>query len=391
MRRSPGGSRSKRKRGPSSESSATLSDGQLTPRHKVWLNWNGLFLMGPNYLRFLAAVDETGTIREGGLAVGWVGWRMRLWLYPACLWCSVLTLAAQSPSSQSPNSSPAKLSGYIQARETYQSRIGLTGSINRARLAVSGDVLEGVTWKIQGEFRTGSVGTGRASVSLQDAYVRYAPASWALQVGQFKTPFTREFVTSLADLETADRSTAVDSLAPKRDIGIMGEFTYRITSVWAGVFNGDGQNVTANGDSTLLGVARVAVRVLPELSLAANGARYLGDSTRYGVDIAYETPLLALKAEYLGQARDRIPGPDDWGWYALAGIFPIPPVQAVGKYEEFARPAVTSAVKNRAWTIGLNMYPHGRNLRLTLDYVSRLIGAPTQRKGRLLAQVQAKF
>jgi molybdate transport system regulatory protein len=43
----------------------------LTPRHKVWLNWDGLFLMGPNYLRFLAAVDQTGTIREGGRAVGW--------------------------------------------------------------------------------------------------------------------------------------------------------------------------------------------------------------------------------------------------------------------------------------------------------------------------------
>jgi molybdate transport system regulatory protein len=27
--------------------------------------------MGPNYLRFLAGVDETGTIREGGRAVGW--------------------------------------------------------------------------------------------------------------------------------------------------------------------------------------------------------------------------------------------------------------------------------------------------------------------------------
>jgi molybdate transport system regulatory protein len=43
----------------------------LTARHKVWLNWDGLFLMGPNYLRFLSAVDETGTIREGGKAVGW--------------------------------------------------------------------------------------------------------------------------------------------------------------------------------------------------------------------------------------------------------------------------------------------------------------------------------
>ena len=43
----------------------------LAPRYKVWLNWDGVFLMGPNYLRFLAAVDETGTIRDGGRAVGW--------------------------------------------------------------------------------------------------------------------------------------------------------------------------------------------------------------------------------------------------------------------------------------------------------------------------------
>lgn len=43
----------------------------LAPRQKLWLNWDGVFLMGPNYLRFLAAVNKTGTIREGGQAVGW--------------------------------------------------------------------------------------------------------------------------------------------------------------------------------------------------------------------------------------------------------------------------------------------------------------------------------
>jgi molybdate transport system regulatory protein len=45
--------------------------GRLAPRHKVWLTTDGLFLMGPNYLRFLRAVDETGTIREAGQVVGW--------------------------------------------------------------------------------------------------------------------------------------------------------------------------------------------------------------------------------------------------------------------------------------------------------------------------------
>jgi hypothetical protein len=55
-------------------------------------------------------------------------------------------------------------------------------------------------------------------------------------------------------------------------------------------------------------------------------------------------------------------GPDDWGWYGLGAVYLVPTIQAVGKYEEFARPAVNVVVKNRAWT-----------------------------EGPLLAQVQARF
>ena len=302
-------------------------------------------------------------------------------------------LAQYPPStpSQPAAPSPVKLTGYIQAREVYQHGIGLSSSINRARLTASGGITHGVAWRVQGEFRSGSVGTGRASVSLQDAYVRYSPGSWAVQVGQFKTPFTREFITPLTDVETADRATVVDSLAHKRDIGLMGEYTYGSVAVWAGVFNGEGQNVTANTDSTVLGVARLAVRLIPELSLALNGARYFGDSTRYGVDAAYEDSQFALKGEYLGQRRDEGPGSDDWGWYGLATAYVIPTIQAVGRYEEFGPPGVTTAVRNRAWTAGVNVYPSGRSLRLTFDYLSRKIGEPGVRKGRLLAQVQAKF
>lgn len=37
----------------------------------MWLNWDGVFLMGPRYLRFLDAVERTGTIRAAGQVVGW--------------------------------------------------------------------------------------------------------------------------------------------------------------------------------------------------------------------------------------------------------------------------------------------------------------------------------
>ncbi|HKW40535.1 MAG TPA: LysR family transcriptional regulator [Gemmatimonadales bacterium] len=43
----------------------------LKPHSKLWLNWDGAFLMGPRYLRFLDAVNRTGTIRAAGREVGW--------------------------------------------------------------------------------------------------------------------------------------------------------------------------------------------------------------------------------------------------------------------------------------------------------------------------------
>ncbi len=305
---------------------------------------------------------------------------------------SVRPLAAQSDAASAPPAPVVRLSGYLQARETYQDGVGLAASINRARLAAGGTIAPGVTWRIQGEFRTGSVGTGKASVSLQDAFVRYAPDAWALQVGQFKTPFTREFVTSLADVETADRSTVVDSLAPKRDIGIMGEYRVaQVVTLFAGAFNGEGQNVTANRDSTVLGVSRLVVRPIPHVALGANVARYFGDSTRYGADANYEDPRAVARVEWVAQAHDRTNAPHDKGWYALGGYFVIPTVQLVAKYEWFTRAALGPQPKNRAWTAAANLYPWNRNTRIVLEYLSRRIGEPGIRSGQGLAQFQVKF
>jgi phosphate-selective porin len=302
----------------------------------------------------------------------------------------VSPLGAQAPSSSPPAS--VKFSGYIQGRETYQQDIGMTGTINRARLTAAGSVPGNVIWRIQGEFRTGSVGTGKASVSLQDAYVRWTHNALGVQIGQFKTPFTREFITSLAEVETADRSTVVDSLAPKRDIGVMADYAMggRAT-VSLGVFNGEGQNVTANRDSSALGVARVSVRPVPFLVLSTNAARYFQDSTRYGADASVESPWIVLRGEYVGQHHDQASG-DDKGWYAVVAAPLRPWVQPVLKYEWFNRPSVAlQAQKNRAWTAGVNLFPWGRATRLTLEYVSRKVGEPGVRKSLGLAQAQVIF
>jgi hypothetical protein len=315
--------------------------------------------------------------------------RFALALAPAPL--LVPALAAQGPSPSPPS---VKLSGYIQGRETYQDNVGLVGTINRARLTAAGGLAGNVTWRVQGEFRTGNVGTGRASVSLADGYVRWTHQALGIQLGQFKTPFTWEYVTSLTLVETADRSTVVDSLAPKRDIGLMADYAIggRAT-ISAGIFNGEGQNVTANTDSSALGVARLTYRPIPYLVLGANAARYFADSTRYGVDASLESPWIILRGEYIGQHRDLAGTADDEGWYALAAAPVRPWLQPVLKYEWFDRPGVAPAgtLKNRAWTAGVNLFPWGRTTRLTLEYLSREVGDPGVRKSLGLAQAQVIF
>lgn len=310
----------------------------------------------------------------------------RVSVVAALLHLTASALAAQGSQSSSP---AVRWSGYIQARETYQDEVGLTGSINRARLSAAGSVPGDVSWRVQGEFRTGSAGRS-ASVSLQDAYVRWTRKSLGVQVGQFKTPFTREFITSLAEVETADRAFVVDTLAPKRDIGVMADYAVGgLATVTAGIFNGDGQNVTTNADSSLLGVARATYRVVPYLVLGANVAAYFGDSTRYGVDLNFESPWGVLRAELLGQHFD-VGGDDDDGWYILAASPVTPWLQPMLKFEQFERGAA-DAVPLEAWTLGANARPWGRATRITLEYVSRETGDPGVRRGLGLAQFQVIF
>jgi hypothetical protein len=305
-------------------------------------------------------------------------------------WFVALLLVPSLPAQASPAPPPVRWSGYIQARETYQDEVGLTSSINRARLTAGGSVRGDIGWRVQGEFRTGNAGTGRATVALQDAYVRWSDGRVGVQLGQFKTPFTREFITSLTEVESADRAFAVDTLAPKRDIGIMADYAAGGRGgVTVGLFNGDGQNVTSNADSSLLGVGRATWRLIPYVAIGANVAHYFGDSTRYGVDVNVESPWGALRAEYLGQRRDA-GGDDDRGWYVLAAAPVTPWLQPLVKYERFERGAA-DAVPLKAWTLGANLRPWGRATRFTLEYVSRTSGDPGTTRGLGLAQVQVLF
>ena len=147
----------------------------------------------------------------------------------------------------------------MQARGTYQDHAGLSLALTRVRLTADGYLGGGFGYKVQTE--SAVIAGGTASVSLRDAIIRWSQGNFGLTAGRSKTPFSREYMTSITLTETPDRAAAIDSLAPKRDIGLSADYTFSsIGYATVGIFNGAGQNKATNADTTVLVVGRVAVR-----------------------------------------------------------------------------------------------------------------------------------
>jgi hypothetical protein len=282
-----------------------------------------------------------------------------------------------------------KVGGYLQARETYQDGSGLTASLNRARLSVDGTMGGGFSYRALVEYAAPTSG-GSAGVSLRDAYIRWTHLGISVTTGQFKVPFSREYLTSITMLETADRSAAVDALAPKRDLGVMAEYTWQSAVTFSGgLFNGEGQNQPVNRDSTILVAVRMAVQPISHVSVAGNIARSGSDSTRYGMDGQLEYEAAVVRAEYLGERRKGV-SRDDRGWYVLAGFRVTPQIQLVVKTEQLERPSLASGSRIQASTGGINLDLVPTKIRLLANYVSRRIGTG-DRTGSLITQLQVRF
>jgi hypothetical protein len=281
------------------------------------------------------------------------------------------------------------VSGYVQARETYQRPIGLNGALNRVRLGAGGSVVAGLSYRVTVEYESGGSATTAATPSLRDAYVRWDAEPFAVTVGQFKTPFTREFVTPITTIETADRATVVDSLAPKRDIGVMGEAAIgAVATLAVGVFNGEGQNRPIKRDSAVLVVARATVRPISQVTLGADAARFGGDSTRYDVEAGVEVMGVSLRGEYLEQSHTS-GGANETGWYAQVALRVLPMLQLVAKQEDYRRPRVGLQTSTHATTAGVNV-ERGR-ARWLANVVWRTTGSPSVQRVALVSQLQVRF
>jgi hypothetical protein len=286
---------------------------------------------------------------------------------------------------------PPKITGYVQARETFLEPRRVTALLNRVRIGVDGTLPARFTWRATVEYEAPTGDKTAAAVSLRDAYIRWSPSPYSVTAGQFKVPFSREFMTSLALLETLDRSAVVDTLAIRRDVGVMAEAvasSYATISV--GAYNGEGQNATANRDTSVLVVGRMSTQIVPYTSIAGSVGRFSADSLRYDADATIEFRGFVLRGEMLGQhkrGRDK----DDFGWFVLGGYRVLPWLQVIARQEDFQRPSISQARRISATTAGINAEVVPARVRLSAHFVDRATGYPRTHKQSGIVQLQVRF
>jgi len=306
-----------------------------------------------------------------------------------------------------------KISGFVQGM--FQANLSDKGDLidntfrmRRVRLSVDGNLSKTVSYKIQGDFVNNPM--------LVDAFVKYKPCKeFAIQLGQFKTPFTLESPINPVNLEIFDYGESVQNLAGYsdvcgvgglgRDIGvmatgslfpIMGEegYKYSIVDYAVGVFNGNGpvnfkkneKGLDNNNRKDIVGRLEVHPG-LKDLTLSTSYyyGKYYKDEDNNGVrnrwtaGAQYNDGKLVLRGEYISGETGYVTDiPEDLGYfnsngyYAQAGYYfqaGEQKIMPVLRYEHFnANTALVNGGGGTNWyTAGINYWPL-KSVNFKLDY-----------------------
>ena len=302
-----------------------------------------------------------------------------------------------------------KISGFVQG--LYQANLDQdfnlkdnTLRMRRVRMSVEGKLTKELSYKIQGDFSR--------SPMLVDAFVKYKPCTeFAIQVGQFKTPFTLESPINPVNLEIFDYGESVQKLVGYsdvcgvgglgRDLGIMASGDlfrpegkdFSIVTYYLGVFNGNGPTTTDNNNRKDF-VGRLEIHpMLKALTLTASyyHGYYFKDTIntglrdRWSAGVQYNDGDLVIRGEYI----EGTTGYNDYTWgnhagysmnvsegsfysrgfYAVAGYYfhfgkdNSQKLMPVLRYEQFKNDGFATDY----YTVGINYWPV-KSVNFKLDY-----------------------
>src|SRR5256886_4839085 len=329
------------------------------------------------------------------------------------------------------------LGGFIQVNfedgdvSAFEGRFGETAlkdrfRLRRARINLTGDFAEQFDFKIEGDFGQGDgLNSDRNAFSATDIFVNWHQFPEAqIKVGQWKAPFGLEQLTPDTALYFAERSLPTGAITPDRQIGaeLWGK---PFTSIWpdqkdlltyyAGIFNGNGRNITVNDNNNFMCVGRLELqpfkgKIAGQKSFLKLGGDVLNSRDEQGVNISQSSNLLVnddgslspfvlpsadqrtawsvdawlevgpfdLIGEYL---QERVQGrtvngvPPEFanfttdGFYVTGAYFLIPKkLQAVVQWQ-YLNPGQKGNDGLYSILGGLNYYIHGDDLKLMVNYI----------------------
>ena len=273
-----------------------------------------------------------------------------------------------------------KIGGYIQPRYTSgpSKKVNDAFSIQNAKLAVSGHVIPEVAYKLE-------IGPHKSPSSsiLYDAFLRleYFPKA-KITMGQFKAPFSEEYITSSSDIKTADRALFQGNLTHEYATGAMIDGDILDPLYYAVAITNGTDRSTAENNEAKDAYGRLVYRPFKKLDNALLKDLQIGTAVQYGRQprsgnnegdrmrnlamVKHTYKGWTFQSEYVHQVQEQIPGRDDvkgQGWYALfAYKFPFKvskydtELEPVFKVEQYDPDTDAGNDKQDMYTLGLTWY-----------------------------------
>jgi hypothetical protein len=307
-----------------------------------------------------------------------------------------------------------KSSGLTNGFEVWDARVNVGGSV--------GLIFD--FW-VEGGFETESFDTGtfgeeKEGFTLLDVKLTVPVVpELEVSVGQFKSPFSREFLLYKSDIQFVERSQAVLALAPGRQIGLELSGSALDTRLWygAGMFNGNGRTLS-NDNGGFLWVGRALFNTIGDIefyedlvvqvgvnaafsrdsavdvSLAGDlgpppidAASYEGDRFLWGFDAEVSYRGFFANGEYIqgrfspSQVQGGVLLPTDpetqvaAGFYIEGGYSLWGAIEGLLRYDQYspADAAVTVDPKSEFLLAGINIYP-GFFAKIGMQYAFGLGG-----------------
>lgn len=305
--------------------------------------------------------------------------------------------------------------GYVQfqgeAGDAPDSRFPLNDRflIRRARLGVKGSFAEDIDFTFQAELGNGSLSsTANYRAQATDVFITWKKFDYAnVTVGQFKTPYGYEQLISDTKTPFAERSLPNDRLTLSRQIGAMvsGDFLDKRLSYAVGAFNGNGVNNSANDNERFLTVARVSGTPLKtaKYKLTTGAGAFTTDDgvdaaaiqrEGYALDAQFNAGRFDAAAEWFQTDSSPVTGADSTanGWAAHAAYFVVEKkLQTLLRYETFDANTSLADQTSESWTVGLNYFLKGDDLKLMVNYILGDPAGAFDQRGRLILRAQLIF